>query len=218
MNCTQNGSLYYSTPGSWWDIYTIKTNSEDEKIMEPPTEVPLPNQGFNLHPTWSPNGKFLAYVSGLSYVIGQEQKKSSRSLCIYSTETGLSKTINYPKDAIFPSWFPDSKSILVSGCDVIDISTEEITNTIQLKQHNKDEIRSINISSNGKYIYYVRENSELKLHAINRTDLETGKDKELYRTPDDCLTVALSPDDNPEFATVLKVVHALGLKLHAKAV
>ena len=29
---------------------------------------------------------------------------------------------------------------------------------------------------------------------------------------------ALSPDGNPEFATVLKVVRALGLKLHAKAV
>lgn len=28
---------------------------------------------------------------------------------------------------------------------------------------------------------------------------------------------ALSPDGNPEFATVLKVVEALGLKLHAKA-
>jgi probable addiction module antidote protein len=28
---------------------------------------------------------------------------------------------------------------------------------------------------------------------------------------------ALSPDGNPEFATVLKVVRALGLKLHAEA-
>ena len=28
---------------------------------------------------------------------------------------------------------------------------------------------------------------------------------------------ALSPEGNPEFATVLKVIRALGLKLHAKA-
>lgn len=28
---------------------------------------------------------------------------------------------------------------------------------------------------------------------------------------------ALSPEGNPEFATILKVVRALGLKLHAKA-
>jgi|SRR5258708_18993787 len=29
---------------------------------------------------------------------------------------------------------------------------------------------------------------------------------------------ALSPDGNPEFATILKVVRALGLRLHAEAV
>jgi len=39
---------------------------------------------------------------------------------------------------------------------------------------------------------------------------ETGLGREsLYK--------ALSPEGNPEFATVLKVVRALGLRLHAKA-
>jgi Tol biopolymer transport system component len=188
MDCTQKGSLYYSTPGSWWDIYTVKINPETGKVDEPPVEVPLPNQGYNLHSTWSPDGKFLAYVS-------RQNEESPRSPWIYSVETGLSKKLKYQKDAIFPTWFPDSKSILVNGCDVLNVFTEEITDTIHLKQHARDEIRSINISSNGKYIYYARENGELKIHAINRTDLETGENKELYRTPDDCLTIALSPDD-----------------------
>lgn len=40
--------------------------------------------------------------------------------------------------------------------------------------------------------------------------LKTGLGREsLYK--------ALSPDGNPEFSTVLKVIEALGLKLHAKA-
>ena len=40
---------------------------------------------------------------------------------------------------------------------------------------------------------------------------ETGLGREsLYK--------ALSPDGNPEFATILKVLRALGLRLHAKAV
>lgn len=39
---------------------------------------------------------------------------------------------------------------------------------------------------------------------------ETGLGREsLYK--------ALSPEGNPEFATVMKVVHSLGLSLHAKA-
>ncbi len=48
--------------------------------------------------------------------------------------------------------------------------------------------------------------------AKGMTDIarETGLGREsLYK--------ALSPEGNPEFATVLKVVRALGLKLHAKA-
>jgi probable addiction module antidote protein len=40
---------------------------------------------------------------------------------------------------------------------------------------------------------------------------ETGLGREsLYK--------ALSPEGNPELATILKVVHSLGLRLHAKAV
>ena len=45
---------------------------------------------------------------------------------------------------------------------------------------------------------------------MTRISKETGLAREsLYK--------ALSPDGNPEFATVLKVVKALGLKLHAGA-
>lgn len=191
MDCTQEGSLYYSTPGSSFDIYTVKINPETGKVNEQPVEIQLPYQGYNLHSAWSPDGKFLAYVSRI-------KEKSPRSLWIYSVETGLSKKLKYQKNAFFPSWFPDSKSILVNGYDklnVFNVFTEEIIDTIQLKQHVGDEIRSTKISSDSKYIYYVRENRDLNLHAINRRDIETGKDKEMLRTPDDCLTIALSPDN-----------------------
>jgi probable addiction module antidote protein len=45
---------------------------------------------------------------------------------------------------------------------------------------------------------------------VSRIARETGLGREsLYK--------ALSPDGNPEFSTVLKVVRALGLRLHATA-
>lgn len=43
---------------------------------------------------------------------------------------------------------------------------------------------------------------------------EVARDSGLGR---ESLYKALSPEGHPEFATVLKVIHALGLKLHAKA-
>ena len=50
-----------------------------------------------------------------------------------------------------------------------------------------------------------------RLKGITEIARETGLGREsLYK--------ALSPEGNPEFATVLKVVRALGLRLHATAV
>jgi len=49
------------------------------------------------------------------------------------------------------------------------------------------------------------------VQGITQIARETGLGREsLYK--------ALSPEGNPEFATVLKVVRALGLQLHATAV
>ena len=41
---------------------------------------------------------------------------------------------------------------------------------------------------------------------------QIARDTDLCR---ETLYKALSPDGNPEFATILKVINALGLKLHA---
>lgn len=49
-----------------------------------------------------------------------------------------------------------------------------------------------------------------RAHGMTQLARDTGLSREsLYK--------ALSPEGNPEFATVLKVVRALGLKLHAEA-
>ena len=49
-----------------------------------------------------------------------------------------------------------------------------------------------------------------RARGMSRIARETGLGREsLYK--------ALSPDGNPEFSTVLRVVRALGLKLHAEA-
>ena len=47
-----------------------------------------------------------------------------------------------------------------------------------------------------------------RAHGMTKVAEETGLSREsLYKS--------LSPEGNPEFATVLKVLHALGFKLHA---
>ena len=187
LGSTRNGSLYFSTPGSWWDIYTVTIDPKTGKVTTPPTEVPLPYQGYNRHSAWSPDGKYLAYVSDLGDL------RRPNILCIYTEKTGLSKEFISKKDAnFFPCWFPDSKSILVNFTDILNIATGEITPFIQLK--NEEQVYSSRISSDNKYIYYAVRDKDWKMHFIISRDLESGDEKELYRTTDANLTISLSPD------------------------
>ena len=188
LGCTRNGSFYFGTPGSWWDIYTVTIDPETGKITEPPTEVQLPYQGHNKMPAWSPNGKYLAYISE------RRQPRYRNILFIYSVKTGTFQEIDYQDNISHPRWFPDSQSILVNGTDVLKIDTGEITPFIQIQEKKDQAIYSTNISPDKKYIYYATRNKNWEIHSIKSHDLETGKEKELYRTPDDNLTMALSPD------------------------
>ncbi len=191
LGCTRNGSFFFSTPGSWWDIYTVTIDPKTGKIEGPPTEIPLPYQGYNRYPTFSPDGKYLAYISE------REHPWPPRNdiLCIYSIERGTIQEFAefVDKNNLYhPRWFPDGQSILVNDTDVLKIDTGEITPFIQEKEG--QDVYAMNISPDKQHLYYVRGNKNLKIHSLISQDLETGKEKELYRTADDNLTTALSPD------------------------
>ncbi len=72
------------------------------------------------------------------------------------------------------------------------------------------------------YLEAALESSDASLVAAALGDIARAKGMtEIAREAGlgrESLYKALSPEGNPEFATVLKVVRALGLKLHAKAV
>ena len=187
LGCTRNGSFYFSTPGSWWDIYTVTIEPKTGEIAELPAEVPLPYQGYNKQPAWSPNGKYLAYISM------RELWGRKNILCIYSIETG--EVQEYQHNISHPQWFPDSRSILVNGTYVLKIDTREITPFIQVIQEKEgQEISPPVISPDNKYLYYVRGDKKSEINSVIRRDLETEKEKELYHTADGTITTALSPD------------------------
>jgi len=193
LGSTRNGSFYFSTSGSWWDIYTVTIDPETGKVTTPSTEVPLPYQGYNRHSAWSPDGKYLAYISVRRHL------RRPNILCIYTKKTGSIKEFAYQQDVEHPRWYPDSQSILVntdnlSKISKIDAKTGEITPFIQIQEKKDQAIYSTNISPDKKYIYYATRNKNWEIHSIKSHDLETEKEKELYRTPDDNLTMALSPD------------------------
>jgi probable addiction module antidote protein len=95
--------------------------------------------------------------------------------------------------------------------------------TIKLKTHAWDATENLDTEEDmAAYLEAALEDGDPALIGAALGDIARAKgmtqiarDTGLGR---ESLYKALSPDGNPEFATILKVINALGLKLHASAV
>jgi len=194
MGFTRDGSLYYEVEGSWADIYAATLDLEAGKVLAPATKMSLPFAGWNYAPFWSPDGKYLAYLS---------RRVRPEVLVIRSVETGEERELAPAIERLLaphwyaaPQWSPDGRSILVTGqvkggngLYLVDVQTGDFTAIVQ--QESSERISAPKwpvYSKDGKRIYYVRNRS------IFAHDLEANGEKELYRATDDILWLARSPD------------------------
>jgi Tol biopolymer transport system component len=198
LGLTKDGSLYYSTPGSLFDIYTALINPETGQIVSPPEKMHLTYEGSNRGPNWSPDGKELVYTSGRGPRRGQ-------AICIYSDETGEIRELLFDRKLVYPRWTPDGRHLFAQaivgdgqGIYRIDVQTEEVALFIENKE--KDHLNNVQISVDGKWIVYGRENSPPRFGRLENfsqilcRNLETGEEKEIDRAPFDNNSYVLSPD------------------------
>ena len=200
MGFTRKGSFYYGISQGKDDVYIAELHPETGKIVIPPKKVITRSEGSNIASGYSPDGKYLAYI----YKSGFLSLNRSRChvLCIRSLETGKEREFSFNLDYVIshscPRWSPDCRSILVTGEDnedgvygifKIDVQTGGV----------KPVTRGSGCewSRDGEAIFFLRRNRELKALQILVRDLETGKEKELYRSVSDKyipFNISLSPD------------------------
>ena len=88
LGFTREGSFYYYPSGKHqWMFMRLRWISAKGLVMEPPKKIIRPAEGMNSNAEWSPDGKYLAYVSERP---GQdpETESSYYVVCIRSEETG----------------------------------------------------------------------------------------------------------------------------------
>jgi len=195
MRLTRGGAFYYQTPASFMDVYTASLDPETGTVAGPPKKEPLPYEGHNRWPDWSPDGRLLAYVSVRPTIVGPFAPGRNREwiVSIYSADTG--KVREFPHDRVFlsPQWSPDGRHLYLlasnmSGRGVyrMDVESGEVAPFLGAGEN--QVVRYFQVSADGKWMVYGRRSGILRRDAI------TGDEKELDRSAVSLGNLVLSPD------------------------
>ena len=201
LGFTQEGSYYYGYSKKNNNIYTAELDPKSGEILSQPKKTITRFEGYNQAPSYSPDGKFLAYISRRfpltifpDYTMA---KVGGNVLCIKNIGTGEEREI-IPGLNRFrsPRWSSDGHSVFVidmnnSGSKQIDIQTGNVTSVLFDDNLGPQPTER---SHNGKTIYYVLRDRKTNISKIIVKNLENGTEKEIYRIKGS-IHIRLSPDD-----------------------
>jgi len=201
LGFSQDGAFYYNIAGGMYNVFSAKIDPETGHILEIPKKDPLPYQGYNTYPDWSPDGKQLLYLSN------RGPMKRQRVLCFYSLESGSVREFNLKDKFVhfgYPRWCPDGLSVLLYADHILSVDgqykVDAQTGEVNLLVPEKDEVPGIKhwwpvMTHDGRYLFYDYEDSSEEYYQIRVREIETGKEKVLLRhPPHDNNQLALSPD------------------------
>jgi Tol biopolymer transport system component len=192
LDLTRDGTLYYQLKTGRRNIHLAEIN-ENGKLEKSP--VPLAERflNSNFHPSWSPNGKFLAYYSmregAYQRWLGVLAIEENTVLVVRSTATGEEHDIRLPLQVpayginAGPRWFPDGKSVVVVGWVSarpgfayfrVDLESgkTELLHRPQVPLNKLNDGGMMDLSPDGRSIYYLS-------GGLRRFDMDTGKDQEV---------------------------------------
>ena len=198
IGCTEENQFYYGYHKLTFDVYVAEIDAETGQILVAPEKKIRHYEGNNSAPDYSPDGKYLAYIS---YRGAPPMEKNA--ICIYNLENGDTQEI-YHKIGQFayPQWHPDGETISLLGKDregrkgiyLFEVESEKVSPLVQLEKN--EDISAHRWSPDGKTLYYTK-GVYLKKEGIFRIythDMSTGEHQVLPGTPDDVRDIDVSPN------------------------
>ncbi len=177
LGLTRNGSFYYGLKTGKTDVYTAALDPATG-MVSPPTPATQRFVGLNRSAAWSPDGKYLAYVSKPG------PTPFPYAILIRSLVTGEEREVPLKLNWLFPSrglhWSPDGRSLLVTGVDersrwaFFKIDKDTGNQTAVLWTQPGSYPFWATWSSDGKSLIHAEEADD---KSIRVRELETGQEK-----------------------------------------
>ncbi len=205
MGLTREEALYYGVSTATEDLYVADLDPKSWKVIGAPRKVVEHYEGGNYAPSYSPDGKYLGYVSKRGS--SPYPTNVGNTLCVLSLETGQER--EYYREiwrlglrsiyGLF--WSSDARFITfggmggsMTGVYRIDLKTNGI---VRIGQSEMSELPSGGISSrDGRYSFRALGERKSNLSRIVVQDRNRGEQREIYRFPrlERRIPMALSPD------------------------
>jgi Tol biopolymer transport system component len=184
---TQRGSFYYSLHNAWEDVYVAEVDLEAGKVLREPERLAARFVGSNSAPSWSPDGRRLAYYSRR----GESSAADAPTLVILSVESGEAKDVPVRLNQLpYPvRWFPDGRSVLVGAWEspkrdqvaFYRVDTETGDHSL-VRAPGPGPARS-EVSPDGRTFFFWTGGEPKLRGGLVARDIETGQEREIARVP-----------------------------------
>lgn len=197
VRITASGRLFYGILAGSYDVYVAGIDASNASVIAPPARASHRLVGFNQGIDWTADGRSSAYL-----VREGAAPRSPGILAIRDQETGDVRELRPDLEYINPAirWSPDGRSIVAQGNDtkgrhglfLIDPNSGKTT-SILFANPKGGIVHRPQWSPDGRAIYYsVIEPG--KKYRIQRRELDSGAEREVYTAADLSPSFALSED------------------------
>ncbi|MGD2217032.1 MAG: hypothetical protein PVJ64_09755 [Gemmatimonadales bacterium] len=200
LGFARNGSFYYGVPMDMTDVYVAAFDPETGRLLEQPTRISQSFLGSNFYPVWSPDGRYLAYLSKRDPL----ERPGTDVIVIRSMETGELRELRPGiGPSHYPDWSPDGRFILVESSDGenkglfrVDVQTGEAE--LAVPNARDESFKLAYWRAGGRSIFCWTAASDDRRISIR--DLESGAEQVLVRdAPDEGIIYprfSVSPDES----------------------
>jgi Tol biopolymer transport system component len=176
LGFSPDGSLYYKTSTRLGGLHNGEVDLETGKVLEPPAPVTTRYTGPVGLPTWSPDGRNLAYISRRGDIV-----PGNNILTIRSAATGEERFLSPRLRFVgLISWAPDGRSVLAVGMTETETGIFRIdTETSGITKLAGDGRFYPQLCPDGKTLVFLKMGPDGP--TITKRNLDTGEESEVVK-------------------------------------